>query len=353
LATLTDHYAIVRSLTHTGVNHGTSAYHVLTGRIHFSPGTLRHPSPDDHPSVGSVVTRFRKPPSRLPTAVSLPSIVNDGDGGEVPGQGPGMLGTRHGPMRVIGDPTRTDFSLETLHLAEGVDARRLTDRRDLQVALDRSARHLGQDLDVHYERALTLLASDDTRRAFRLASEPTRLRERYGWHPFAQSCLLARRLVEAGVPFITVYWNAPTNADNQSWDTHTKQPERMSRYLLPAYDQAMSALLEDLHARGLLDQTLVVSAGEFGRTPRINRNVGRDHWGFCQSILLAGAGVRGGLVYGSSDSHAAYAAELPVRPDDVAATMYDVLGIPLDGEIHDAQARPQAVCLGKPIAGLF
>ncbi len=350
LAQLTERYAIVRSLTHTGVNHGTSAYHVLTGRIHKAPGTLRHPAPDDQPMLGSVVARFGRAPAGVPAAVALPSVVLDGDGGEVPGQGPGLLGARYGPMKVIGDPTRADFSVDTLRLPEDVGPRRLGQRDGLRRALERGPEG---GLDAQYARAVALLGSDRTRRAFRLAAEPRHVRDRYGWHPFAQSCLLARRLAEAGVPWVTVYWNAPTNADNQSWDTHTNAAERLSRYLLPAYDQAMSAFLEDLHVRGLLERTLVVSAGEFGRTPTINRQGGRDHWGFCQSILLAGAGARGGLVYGSSDAHGAYAAEQPVRPDDLAATMLDALGVPYDGELHDGEGRPQSVCLGKPIAGLY
>lgn len=353
LAGLTDHYAIVRSLTHTGVNHGTSAYHVLTGRIHKSPGTLRHPAPDDHPTIGSLAARFGRAPKAVPSVVALPSIVLDGDGGEVPGQGSGLLGARYSPLRVIGDPTRADFSLDTLELPDQVNARRLGERQGLRRALEQRSTVAARDLDTHYDRAETLLGSDVTRRAFRLASEPARVRERYGWHPFAQSCLLARRLVEAGVPWITVYWNAPTNTDIQSWDTHVNAPQRLSEFVLPTFDRAMSAFLEDLQARGLLDSTLVVSAGEFGRTPKINRQNGRDHWGFCQSILLAGGGVRGGQVYGSSDGHGAYAAELPVRPDDVAATMLDVLGVPYDGELHDSEGRPQPVCVGKPIRGLF
>jgi hypothetical protein len=353
LAGLTDRYAIVRSLTHTGVNHGTSAYHMLTGRIHFAPGTLRHPSPDDHPSLGSVVSRFTRPNPHLPAAVSLPSVLYDGDGGEVPGQGPGMLGTRCGPFRVLGDPTRADFSLETLQLPEEVDQRRLATRRDLRTALERGHRDLGRDLEGHYDRALKWLDSGALHRAFRLAAEPVKVRDRYGWHRFGQSCLLARRLAEAGVPFITVFWNAPHIDNDEHWDTHKDATRRMRDHLLPPYDRAVSALLEDLQGRGLLDSTLVMSMGEFGRTPKINRNGGRDHWGFCQSILLAGAGIRGGQVYGASDAQAAYAAERPVRPDDLAATALHLLGISGEGEIHDAQGRPQAVCLGKPVGGLF
>jgi arylsulfatase A-like enzyme len=205
----------------------------------------------------------------------------------------------------------------------------------------------------HYERAFRFLESRAVRRAFNLHQEPAGVRERYGNNTFGQSCLLARRLAEAGVPLITVYWNSPSNNDNQSWDTHTNSFERLRRHLLPYFDQTMSALVDDLHDRGLLDETLVTWSGEFGRTPRINSGVGRDHWGFSQSILLAGGGVRGGLVYGSSDAHAAYAAELPVSPDDLAATVFDRLGIPLDQELHDAQGRPLPLCVGRPVRAWF
>src|SRR5262245_23771133 len=192
-----------------------------------------------------------------------------------------------------------------------------------------------RDLDAHYERAFRILQSPAAQRAFRLADEPARMRERYGWHHFGQSCLLARRLVEAGVPLVTVFWNAPTNTSNESWDTHTQTVRRMRDHLLPPFDRAMTTLLEDLGERGLLDETLVTWWGEFGRTPKINKEGGRDHWGFCQSALLAGAGVRGGLVHGSSDGSAAYAAENPVSPDDLAATIIDRLGIRLDHEMQD------------------
>ena len=351
LANLADRYAIVRSLTHTGVNHGTSAYHMLTGRIHFAPGTLRHPSPQDVPSVASAVTRFGRQPRDLPPAVSLPSVLYDGDGGEVPGQGPGFLGQRFAPFRVNGDPTRPDFALETLELPADVDGRRLRGRIGLQAALAR----LGETgvPSPHYERAFRLLQSTAARQAFRLAAEPERVRQRYGWTPFGQSCLLARRLVEAGVPLITVFWNSPSLTTNESWDTHVKSFERLENHLLPAFDRALTALLEDLEGRGLLGETLVTCWGEFGRTPKINKNAGRDHWGFCQSGLLAGAGVRGGLVYGSSDGSAAYAAENPVSPDDLAATVFERLGLRLDRELHDAQGRPFPLCSGKPVRGLF
>ena len=358
LARRADRYAVVRSLTHTGVNHGTSAYHVLTGHIHFSPGTLRHPTPNDFPSLGCAVSRFGRQPRDVPAYVALPSVLYDGDGGEVPGQGPGILGARHAPFLVKGDPTRADFSVETLDLPAEVGRARFRSRAGLQEALDREAERLGRAAgaeghDADYERAFRLLQSPAARDAFRLAAEPDRVRDRYGRHHFGQSCLLARRLVEAGVPLVTVYWNSPRNDDPGHWDTHVNSFGRLKNHLLPPFDLGMTALLEDLAERGLLDETLVVWCGEFGRTPKINRGGGRDHWGMCQSALLAGAGVRGGQVYGSSDGSAAYAAELPVSPDDLAATALHALGIPPDREMRDAQGRPLPLCTGRPVLGLF
>jgi hypothetical protein len=357
LAQIADRYAILRSLTHTGVNHGTSAYHVLTGQIHSSPGTLRHPVPTDMPSVGCAVSRFGRQPKDVPAYVALPSVLHDGDGGEVPGQGPGVLGQRYAPFLVGGDVTRPDFSLDTLRLPGDLAGGRFQGRIGLRAALDREGDRLAgataRDVDSHYERAFRLLQSQATRRAFNLAGEPSAVRERFGLHPFGQSCLLARRLVEAGVPLVTVYWNAPHIDDLQHWDTHKDSFNRLKNYLLPPFDRGMTALLEDLEARGLLDETLVTWMGEFGRTPKLNKAAGRDHWGFCQSALLAGAGVRGGQVYGSSDASAAYAAELPVSPDDLAATVFHALGIRLDQEMRDSQGRPLPLCKGKPVWGTY
>ncbi len=358
LAAMADRYAILRSVTHTGTNHGTSAYHLLTGHIHFSPGTLRHPTPNDFPSIGCAASRFGRQPQEVPAYVALPSVLHDGDGGEVPGQGPGMLGQRYAAFRVNGDPTRPDFSIAALKLAGGVDSRRLRGRIDLQTALERHGEHLGRLPDVramddHYARAFRLLQSPATQRAFNLAAEAPKTRARYGHQHFGQSCLLARRLVEAGVALVTVYWNAPHIDDLQHWDTHKNSFERLKNHLLPHFDRALTALLADLHTRGLLDQTLVVCNGEFGRTPQLNKAAGRDHWGFCQSVLLAGAGVRGGQVYGSSDAWAAHAAERPVSPDDLAAIVFERLGIRLDQEMRDAQGRPLPLCTGKPVVGLL
>jgi hypothetical protein len=357
-----DRYAIVRSLTHPGVNHGTSAYHMLTGRMHPTPGTLRHPTPDDHPHVGCTVARCGRQPrgdaADLPRFVALPSVLHDGDGGEVPGQGPGVLGQRYAPFQISGDPSRPDFRVDTLRLPSDVDGGRLRNRISLRAALDHEMERAAgstasQPVDSHYERAFGLLQSAAARRAFDLADEPDRVRDRYGWNHFGQSCLLARRLVEAGVPIITVYWNTPSLTTVDSWDTHADGFNHLKNHLLPPFDWAFTALLEDLYGRGLLDETLVVWFGEFGRTPKLNKSAGRDHWGPCQSVLLAGAGVRGGTVYGSSDASAAYAAELPVSPDDLAATVFHALGVNLDQEVRDTQGRPLQICAGKPVLGLF
>src|SRR5262249_36167066 len=245
----------------------------------------------------------------------------------------------------------------TLTLPDDLSASRLRERMKLQAALDRELEQLvklpaSQAMDSHYEQAFRLLQSPAARRAFNLAAEPEKLRERYGWHHLGQSCVLARRLVEAGVPIVTVYWNSPSLTTDQSWDTHANSFVRLKDHLLPSFDRAMTALLEDLEARGLIDDTLVVWMGEFGRTPKLNKNAGRDHWGFCQSILLAGAGVRGGQVYGSSDASAAHAAEQPVSPDALAATVFTSLGIRLDHELRDTQGRPLPLCTGKPVSGL-
>ncbi|HXG09391.1 MAG TPA: DUF1501 domain-containing protein [Gemmataceae bacterium] len=358
LARMADRFAIVRSVTHTGVNHATSAYHMLTGHLHPNAGGGQKASPNDMPSIGCAAARFGRQPKDVPAHVALPSQLVEADGRIVPGQFEGILGKRYAPFWVLGDPTRPDFAIDTLTLPDDLDGQRFHDRVRLHAALDRRAEAIArlpaaQGMGSHYERAFQLLSSPAARRAFRLAAEPARVRDRYGWHHFGQSCLLARRLVEAGVPLVTVFWNTGAAGAPGNWDTHDNNAERLKTVLLPPFEQAYTALLDDLHGRGLLDETLVVWMGEFGRTPKINKNAGRDHWGFCQSVLLAGGGVRGGQVYGSSDASAAYAAELPVSPDDLAATVFYCLGIRTDQELHDAQGRPLPLCKGKPVLGLF
>jgi hypothetical protein len=361
MANRTDRYAIVRSVTHPGTNHSSSAYHMLTGHLHFNPGPLRKPAPQDYPSIGSAVARFGRQPRDMPPCVTLPWGLYEDDGGDVAGQFAGILGQRFTPFRVTGDPTRPDFSIDTLTMPDEIDRPRLEGRNCLRGALDRYGDQIGMlrgasAWDGYYDLAFRMMQSPQARRAFQLSAEPNRLRDRYGMNDFGQSCLLARRLVEAGVPLITVYWTArttPSLASPDVWDTHLDNFNRLKRNLLPPFDRAMTALLDDLSDRGLLDETLVVWLGDFGRTPRINKEAGRDHWGFCQSVLMAGGGVRGGQVYGSSDGSGAYPAELPVSPDDLAATVFQSLGIRLDHEMIDPQGRPLLLCTGKPVGGLF
>jgi hypothetical protein len=358
LAARAHQYSIVRSLAHTGVNHGTSSYHMLTGHIHRSPGTLRHPTREDVPNLGCSAAQYLRHPPYLPAHVHLPGIVNDGDGLPVPGQGAGFLGDAHEPLMVLGDLTQPDFRWPALALGEGVSRERLGRRVGLQAALSAHAAHLdaqpaGQAVDSSWRRAIDLLQSPQTEEAFDLSREPPAIRERYGHHHFAQSLVLARRLVESGVPFVSVYWNSPRNTDNQSWDTHTNQHVRMKDHLLPYFDRALSAFLDDLRERGLLDTTLVTWFGEFGRTPVINRQGGRDHWGFCQSIGLAGGGAAAGVCYGASTKDGGYPSRDAVTPDDLAATILHCLGIEHRQEMHDLQGRPVRLSYGEVVPGLL
>jgi hypothetical protein len=359
LAQRADQYAIVRSLTHTGVNHGTSAYHMLTGHIHAAPGTLRHPAPTDMPNLGANAARFLPHPNHLPPHVHLPAVINDGDGLPVPGQGAGVLGEAHAPFAVLGDMTRPDFRVPALALAEGVSRRRLTARDGLRRAIDADAGHLARSSQVAAYgesslKALDLLQSDKTASAFDLAAEPAEMRERYGPGPFGQSLVLARRLVEAGVPFVTVYWDSPQgNASNLSWDTHLDQHRRMRDHLLPPFDRGMSALLDDLAERDMQNETLVTWYGEFGRTPKINGQGGRDHWGFCQSVGLAGGGIRPGIIHGSSTRDGGYPATDSVSPDDLAATIFHLLGIDHHQSMQDLSGRPIPLSYGEPVGSLL
>jgi hypothetical protein len=351
-------YATLRSVTHTGVNHSTSVYHMLTGHIHPFPGSLRHPVRSDMPGVGCNAGRFLNHPAYLPAYVSLPAIVVEEDGLPIPGQDAGILGENHAPFRVLGDLTRPDFRVPALELAQGLSRDRLNRRVDLREAIDRQVEYLAQEqsgraVDSSYERAVSLLASSKTEEAFNLSREPAALRERYGNHHFAQALLLARRLVEHGVPFVTVYWTARFQSDNQHWDTHFNQHARMRQHLLPQFDQAVSAFLDDMTDRGLLDETLVTWWGEFGRTPKINPGGGRDHWGFCQSVGMTGGGIKRGLVYGSSTKDGGYPDTCPVTPDDLTATMFHCLGIDHSQHMHDQQGRPVRLSFGEPVSAVL
>jgi uncharacterized protein (DUF1501 family) len=270
------------------------------------------------------------------------------------GQNAGCLGKIYDPFTIpFVRPMTGALELRAVEsLGTGADGSRLQGRRQLLEQVNRtdpiSAAAGVRNLDGFTRRAYELLASPASRDAFDLTKEPAKVRDSYGPAPFAQSCLLARRLVEAGVPMITVY-----SFGNRDWDTHADNFKILKNTLLPPTDRGVSALLSDLHARGLLDETLVVWMGDMGRTPRVNKGAGRDHWSFCYSVVLAGGGVRGGQVYGSSDRSAAYPSTNPVGPADIAATIYHCLGIDPATHITDQQGRPLVVGTGKPILALL
>jgi hypothetical protein len=277
------------------------------------------------------------------------------------GQSAGFLGRAADPWLLTCDPASPDFQVPALGLPSEVPPLRLDGRRSLlgQVnchldAVDRSGimnRH-----DSHNRQAFDLLRSARARQAFDLGREPAMIRERYGGHKFGQSVLLARRLVEAGVSLVQINWpreRGDMNSASPVWDTHAQNSMRLRTTLMPPMDQACSALLEDLEQRGLLEETLVVWMGEFGRTPRINAGGGRDHWGQVFSVALAGAGIRGGVVHGASDSIGAFARDGRVLPHDLAATIFHCLGISPSAEIRDPLGRPVTICQGEVIRNLF
>jgi len=349
--------AVIRSLNHTHPDHVQACLPALTGH-HHPDGTDRlgdiPPSPTDFPPFGAVLDSLRPAP-RLPTWVQVGPLMRRNNGTVLHGQFPGFLGNKHGPLVVDQDllPANVKVALATPDAS--VPALRFSGRRRLLQELSRQQRLLGdtaevQTLDSFRQRALSMLTSDSLARCFDLASEPDRVRDQYGRTPFGQYCLLARRLAEAGVPMTTVhYCRTPVG----SWDTHGRHFPQMKGFLCPIFDQAFSSLVADLDQRGLLNQTLVLATAEFGRTPKVNRAGGRDHWPWVYSIALAGGGVAEGVVYGSSDRLAARPTSNPHDPRDLAATVYHLLGVPADTVVQDQTGRPHSLVIGKPIDGLL
>jgi hypothetical protein len=274
-----------------------------------------------------------------------------GNGTTLHGQVPGLLGARHSSF-VVDQPLRDpDVRIQAIRPNDDLTSVRLTGRRDLLAQFDRQRGLIDEvagarNLDSFYQRAFNLLASPKTRNAFALASEKPALRERYGKTEFGQRCLLARRLAEAGVPLVNIsYCHTPRG----SWDTHSRNFSKMKDSLAPTLDQSLTALIEDLDQRGMLDETLVVVNAEFGRTPKINKNAGRDHWPWVYSLAMAGAGANAGTIYGASDDSAAYPASNPHDPKDFVATLYHLLGVPPETTVTDATGRPHHVIIGQPI----
>ncbi len=368
IARMADRLAIIRSMTHGDVNHTTGTHWLLTGRESPKLGTTLS---EDWPSYGSVLARLGYGAGPLPPFVSMMPVVPDGAPRFVEqshGQGAGWLGPQFDPMRIDADASKPDYSVANFSLHADVPTERSSRRQALLGNLDEQRRMLERHLQVtamnsHYERAFSLLAARGVGEAFDLTKEDPRVRERYGMNIHGQAVLQARRLVEAGVPLVTVFWqnDGITNV-SVYWDTHNRNFIDLKTRLCPVTDQAFTALLEDLESRGMLDETLVVWSGEMGRTPRVGQRVeggagagrdGRDHWPHVFASVLAGGGIRGGIVHGSSDRYAAYPASDPTSPADLAATIYHSLGIDPQMLLRDRLGRLLTLCEGTPIRALL
>jgi hypothetical protein len=345
-ARLTGRLALVRGLHHPMRNHNSAAAEVLTGRTPAGGDQeLLADDPRGLPTFGSAVAYALGRRAHALPYVALPYTLYNVV--QLPGQTPGLLGGTYDRFQVDADPCAPDFHVSALDPAADP-----ADRADLLRRLDHSRLPGPADrAGVYRDRALRLVASPEVRRLFDLSREPPRLRDRYGRNRLGQSLLLARRLVEGGVNFVAVF-DGRTNGQDANWDSHEHLFAR-HRQLLPPADRGFAALVEDLADRGLLDSTLVVATGEFGRTPQVNKSGGRDHWPDCYTAVLAGGGVTGGAVYGASDRIGAYPAADPATPADVAATIFWRLGIDPGTEVRDQTGRPFRLAEGEPLTRLF
>jgi hypothetical protein len=334
MATQTDRYSLVRSFRHHNSDHGPADHYILTGyfpQAGFNPNL----SPNNQrPCVGSVVSRKLGPRGSVPPYVALPKMHPSG--------GPAYLGAAHAPFVIDADPSAPNFAVPDLAPPPAIAAERLDDRRKLLETVDRfhrsaeaKANRAAGAVGTFRDKAFDLMTSPATKTAFDIQSEPVKLRDEYGRHTLGQSCLAARRLVEAGVRCVTI--------DHSNWDTHDGNFAVLKNSLLPAFDTAISTLFRDLADRGMLDSTLVVVTGEFGRTPRINKNAGRDHWGPAFTVLLGGGGIKGGRVVGKTDARAERPVSDPYGPEDLFATMYALMGISPKDEFHTPDGRPVAI----------
>lgn len=354
--------SLVRTVHHTMKNHNPAAYYALTGRAPALDDIRLRDSQELFPAYGSVVDRLAPNKNGMPTFVAFPHVMRDGE--ITPGQHASFLGKAHDPLLVTSDPNGKRFSLPELSLPNGLTGERLQNRREIQKLVNRQLQQLDQSaaargLNAYYEKTLGMLNTSKVRDAFDLEAEPESVRDRYGRTTYGQSCLLARRLVEAGVKFVNVYFASSIGGrrKEEGWDTHGFDNTRMypilTDYQLPLTDLTLPTLINDLKERGLLDQTLIVWMGEFGRTPRLNDNISRDHWPQCYTALLAGGGAKRGFVYGASDKQAAYPDKDPVPLEDLVATMFELLGIDPQTEVHDKLNRPLPISAGRVVGNLI
>ncbi|MBA4188038.1 MAG: DUF1501 domain-containing protein [Planctomycetaceae bacterium] len=354
MAKLAHQYAIIRSTWHGSDTHGVGVHYNLTGLKH-APRSAGEPQIDrrDPPCIGSVIRQLRGDRNGLPGAVQLPRQVGDQNNAYWGGQHAGFLGPRYDPLFLHDETWIPGNPLPGLAPAADVGVDRQATRADLLDSLQ-TARPATGSADLDFGRfqgqALDMLRSSAAWKAFKLDEEKPGTIERYGDNRFGRSCLVARRLVEAGVGCVTVPWTFKQS--EQNFDTHSKHFPKMKDKLLPVVDRAFSALLEDLTGRGMLDSTLVGWTGEFGRSPKINGGGGRDHWGRVYSTVLAGAGIRGGQVIGRSDKNGGLPADDPVHVSDFFATMYQALGYTSASAVHDTSGRPHHFMQGRPLAKL-
>lgn len=367
LALQARYFCLLRSMTHRMPVHGPACSEVYSGRPYFGAPVTDQARDEDWPSLASLVQRFGSAGGSLPHSIVLPWYTQFvGQDRRIAGQTGGRMGEQFNPFLIDGDPTRPDFRVDGLQLPPEVSIDRLQRRRQLHRRLephglsDRQQTHQTRIADSHFLAAAELVERSEASGVLDLAREPDRIRERYGRTRFGQSLLLARRLVESDVSLVTVNWDDEHREDKVSphWDTHVENFPKLKDRLCPPFDQAMSAFLQDLADRGLLETTLVVALGEFGRTPKVGlvtqngmtQSSGRDHWPHAFTALLAGGGVRGGRVYGATTDTGGYVADQPVTPADLAATILQHLGIDqnLEYEDHFLKTRQQ-LSSGHPV----
>jgi uncharacterized protein (DUF1501 family) len=342
VAKVMDHISLIRSFRHHNSDHGPADHYMLTGYFPtagFNPNL--NPN-NQRPSHGSIIAKKLGPRGSVPPYVALPKVH--------PSSGSAYLGAAAAPFGIDADPNAPDFSVPDILPPLSVAADRLGNRKGLLDGLDRfqkteemKANRNAETVGVFQQKAFELMTSPEAKKAFDIGAETEKLRTAYGRHSLGQCCLMARRLVEAGVRCVTV--------DHSNWDTHDGNFNSLKKTLLPQLDTAMSMLFRDLADRGMLDSTLVVFTGEFGRTPRINKNAGRDHWGPAFTVILGGGGIHGGKVIGKSDARAEKPAGDPYGPEDLSATMYHLLGINPKDEFHTPDGRPVAIVNGGRVIG--
>ncbi len=362
-AKVMDKVTLVRTVHHTMKNHNSASYYALTGHAPPLDDIRLRDSVELFPAYGSVVDRLAPLASGLPTFVAYPYVIRDG--AVTPGQHASFLGKKHDPLLITEDPNDAGFKLPELSLPENLSVERLQQRREIQKLINGQASAVERalaagGLDPYYEKTLSMLASPAVRKAFDLSAEPEEVRRRYGRTTYGQSCLLARRLIEAGVKFVNVYFSSNIGGQSTTtggWDTHgfnnTFMYPILKAWHLPITDQTLPVFLNDLDERGLLETTLVVWMGEFGRTPKLNAQTSRDHWPQCYTALLAGGGVKRGYIHGRSDRQGAFPDRDGVPIEDLAATMFALLGIDPRTELYDRLNRPLPVAAGQPVTGVM